>query len=69
MNWSTRKKWISARRTLFARHAFGKDFALNNFVGWLALHHARAGKLLSALRTGAISVCAIFGNSLDKAFY
>jgi hypothetical protein len=56
----------SARRS-FPRHAFGKDFALDDLVSRLALHHPGTGEFLAALGAFAVAVGTVLDNALDQA--
>ena len=53
---------------LFSGHAFGKYFALNDFMRWLTAVHFETGKFLVALWAGHIAVCVVFGNAFYNAF-
>tara|TARA_Y100001934_G_C12302335_1_gene750588 strand:+ start:1164 stop:1340 length:177 start_codon:yes stop_codon:yes gene_type:complete len=50
---------------LFARHTFGKDLALYDLMCGFALHHALAGKCLTALRAGAIACRMVLSDAFD----
>ena len=59
----------SSTGRLFARHTFGKDLALYDLMCGFALHHALAGKCLTALVTGAVAGRMVFCDAFDQALY
>jgi hypothetical protein len=60
---------MSSEVPLFAAHAFGIDFALNDFMGRAIADHLQPGKFLLTRRTLEITGRAVFDNALHQTLY
>jgi hypothetical protein len=53
----------------FSAHAFGIDFALNDFMGLTIADHLQPGKFLLARRAFEVPGGAVFDNALYQTFH